>query len=91
LHAIRAGAELWEGAGEDAFLGSAMAEARVRGFQGADYSAFDKVLACAKHFAAYGAAEAGRDYNTVDMSETHAARSLPAAFKAAKDAGAGSL
>src|SRR5205085_4304217 len=58
-----------EGAGEDPFLGAAMARARVRGFQGGDSSAPDRVLACAKHWVAYGAAEAGRDYNTVDMSE----------------------
>src|SRR5688500_8102708 len=50
-----------EGAGEDPFLGAAFAAARVRGFQGADYSAPDKVLACAKHWVAYGAAEGGRD------------------------------
>src|SRR5438045_13063 len=53
-----------EGAGEDTYLGSQFAFARVRGFQGADYSAPDRMMACAKHFAAYGAAEAGRDYNT---------------------------
>src|SRR5437762_9530126 len=58
-----------EGAGEDPFLGAAFARARVRGFQGGDYSAPDRVVACAKHWVAYGAAEAGRDYNTVDMSE----------------------
>src|SRR5205085_10545654 len=58
-----------EGAGEDTYLGMAMARARVRGFQGSDYSARDRVVACAKHFVAYGAAESGRDYNTTDMSE----------------------
>ncbi len=58
-----------EGAGEDPFLGAAMAAAQVRGFQGKDVSAPDSILACAKHFAAYGAAEAGRDYAAVDMSE----------------------
>jgi len=58
-----------EGAGEDPFMGSAVAAARVRGFQGRDLTAPDSVLACVKHFAAYGAAVAGRDYNTVDMSE----------------------
>ena len=62
-----------EGAGEDPYLGAAMARARVRGFQGRDYSAPDKILACAKHWVAYGAAEAGRDYNTVDVSERAAA------------------
>ena len=50
-------------------LGSAMARARVRGFQGTDCSAREKVLACAKHWVAYGAAEGGRDYNTTDVSE----------------------
>src|SRR5215813_7057849 len=80
-----------EGAGEDTFLGAAMARARVRGFQGSDYSAPDKVVACAKHWVAYGAAQAGRDYNTTDMSE-HTLRSvyLPP-FKAAVDAGVGTL
>ena len=58
-----------EGAGEDPFLGSEVARARVRGFQGHDLTAPDAVLACVKHYAAYGAPVAGRDYNTVDMSE----------------------
>src|SRR2546423_8168107 len=58
-----------EGAGEDPYLGAAMARARVRGFQGRDYSAQDKVVACAKHWVAYGATEGGRDYNTTDVSE----------------------
>ena len=58
-----------EGSGEDPFLGSVMARARVLGFQGSDYSAADKVVACAKHWVAYGAAEGGRDYNTTDLSE----------------------
>jgi len=58
-----------EGAGEDPFLGAAFARARVLGFQGRDYSERNKVLACAKHFVGYGAAEGGRDYNTTDMSE----------------------
>ena len=58
-----------EGAGEDPYLGAAFARARVRGFQGDDYSQPDRVVACAKHWVAYGAAEAGRDYNTVDVSE----------------------
>jgi beta-glucosidase len=57
-----------EGAGEDPYLCSVLAAARVRGFQGDDLSAPDTMLACAKHFAAYGAAEGGRDYNTVDIS-----------------------
>ena len=58
-----------EGAGEDHYLGARMARARGRGFQGADYSAPERVVACAKHWVAYGAAEAGRDYNTTDVSE----------------------
>ena len=80
-----------EGAGEDPFLGSAIARARVRGFQGADYSAPDKVLACAKHWVAYGAAEAGRDYNTTDMSETTLREIYFPPFKAAIDAGVGTF
>ncbi len=58
-----------EGAGEDTFLGSVMARAYVKGYQGDDLSRSDAVAACVKHFAAYGAANAGREYNTVDMSE----------------------
>jgi beta-glucosidase len=58
-----------EGAGEDPYLGSVVAAARVRGFQGHDLTDPQSVAACAKHFAAYGAAEGGRDYNTVDISE----------------------
>lgn len=58
-----------EGAGEDPYLGSLIARARVRGFQGSNFNSADKVMACVKHFAAYGAPIAGRDYNTVDMSE----------------------
>jgi beta-glucosidase len=80
-----------EGAGEDVFLGSEMARVRVRGFQGADFSAIDRVMACAKHFAAYGAAEAGRDYNTTDMSERVLREVYLPPFKAAIDAGVGSF
>jgi beta-glucosidase len=80
-----------EGAGEDTFLGIAMARARVRGFQGTDYSAQDKVVACAKHFVAYGAAEGGRDYNTTDMSENTLRSVYLPPFKAAVDAGVGTL
>src|SRR5690606_30614548 len=58
-----------EGAGEDTYLGSAIARARVRGIQGDGFENADRLLACVKHFAAYGAPIAGRDYNTVDMSE----------------------
>jgi beta-glucosidase len=80
-----------EGAGEDPFLGAAFARARVRGFQGTDYGASDRVVACAKHFAAYGAAEAGRDYNTVDISERTLREIYFPPFKAAVDAGVGTL
>jgi beta-glucosidase len=80
-----------EGAGEDAYLGSMFARARVRGFQGADYSAPDRIVACAKHWVAYGAAEAGRDYNTVDMSETSLREVYFRPFKAAVDAGVGTF
>ena len=80
-----------EGSGEDAHLGSIMATARVRGFQGDDFSRPDRVIACAKHWVAYGAAEAGRDYNTTDMSE-HTLRSVYfPPFKAAVDAGVGTF
>lgn len=82
---------IMEGAGEDTFLGVSMAKARVRGFQGADFSATDRVMACLKHFAAYGAAEAGRDYNTVDMSERKLREIYLPPFEAGKDAGAGSF
>jgi beta-glucosidase len=80
-----------EGAGEDTYLGSQMARARVRGFQGSDYSAQDRVVACAKHFVAYGAAESGRDYNTTDMSEQRLREVYLPPFKAAVDAGVGTL
>jgi beta-glucosidase len=80
-----------EGAGEDPFLGAAFARARVRGFQGSDYGAPDKILACAKHFVAYGAAEGGRDYNTTDLSENTLREIYLPPFKAAVDAGVGTL
>src|SRR5437588_1554207 len=80
-----------EGAGEDPFLGAAFARARVRGFQGRDYSALDKVLACAKHWVAYGAAEAGRDYNTTDLSEGTLRQIYFPPFKAAIDEGVGTF
>jgi beta-glucosidase len=80
-----------EGAGEDTFLGSQIAFARVRGFQGFDFSANDRVMACAKHFIGYGAAEAGRDYNTTDMSEQRLREVYLPPFKAAVDAGVGSF
>ncbi|TMI95838.1 MAG: glycosyl hydrolase, partial [Bacillati bacterium ANGP1] len=80
-----------EGSGEDPYLGSVMAAARVRGFQGADLHAADAVLATAKHFAAYGGAEGGRDYNTVDVSERTLRETYLPPFRAAVDAGAGSI
>ena len=80
-----------EGAGEDPFLGAAFARARVRGFQGSDYGAPGKILACAKHWVAYGAAEGGRDYNTTDMSENTLREIYFPPFKAAVDSGVGTL
>ncbi|MEG8946377.1 beta-glucosidase BglX [Rosettibacter firmus] len=80
-----------EGSGEDPYLGSVMAAARVKGYQGNDLSAGNTILACAKHFAAYGAAEGGRDYNTVDISERTLREIYLRPFKAAVDAGVGSL
>jgi beta-glucosidase len=76
-----------EGSGEDTYLGSKMAYARVKGFQGDDLMAVNTILACTKHFAAYGAAEAGRDYNTVDMSERVLRETYLPPFKATVDAG----
>ncbi len=80
-----------EGAGEDPYLGAVMAWARVRGFQGTDYSAPNRVVACAKHWVGYGAAEAGRDYNTTDMSEWTLREVYFPPFKAALDAGVGTF
>lgn len=77
-----------EGAGEDPYLGSLIAKARVKGFQGKGLGNLDAVMACAKHFAAYGAAIGGRDYNTVDMSERTLWEVYLPPFKAAVDAGA---
>jgi beta-glucosidase len=77
-----------EGAGEDTYLGSRIAVARVHGFQGKKLGATDSVMATAKHFAAYGAAVAGRDYNAVDMSEQQLFEVYLPPFKAAADAGA---
>jgi beta-glucosidase len=80
-----------EGAGEDPYLGSVMASAKVRGFQGTDLSADNTLLATAKHYAAYGGAEAGRDYNTVDVSERTLREIYLPPFRAAVAAGAGSV
>ncbi|HEY0044715.1 MAG TPA: glycoside hydrolase family 3 N-terminal domain-containing protein [Allosphingosinicella sp.] len=77
-----------EGAGEDVHLGQLFAAARVKGFQGARLDATDTMLACAKHFAAYGAAEAGLDYNTVDISERTLREVYLPPFQSAFDAGA---
>ncbi|MFV8352099.1 beta-glucosidase BglX [Flavobacterium sp. XS2P14] len=76
-----------EGAGEDPFLGSKIAVARVQGFQGEDLAATNTILACAKHFAGYAFAESGRDYNTVDISESELQNTIFPPFKAAADAG----
>jgi beta-glucosidase len=76
-----------EGAGEDSWLGARIAAARVRGFQGARLGGVESVMATAKHFAAYGAATAGRDYNAADMSERLLRETYLPPFKAARDAG----
>ena len=76
-----------EGAGEDVWLGSLIAAARVRGFQGQSLSAPDTLLACAKHFAAYGAAQAGRDYHAADVSDRTLEDTYLPPFKACIDAG----
>ena len=78
---------IMEGAGEDPYLGAQAAAARVRGFQGKDLAALDTIAACAKHYAAYGFAEAGRDYNTVDISEQTLRNVVLPPFKAAAEAG----
>jgi len=77
-----------EGAGEDTYLGSKIAYARVKGFQGNKLGDLNSVMACVKHFAAYGAATGGRDYNSVDMSERMLFETYLPPFKAALDAGA---
>jgi beta-glucosidase len=80
-----------EGSGEDPFLGSVMAAAWTRGYQGKDLADPTAMLACAKHFVAYGAAEGGRDYNTTDVSERVLRDVYLPPFKAAQDAGAGTF
>ncbi|MBN9351063.1 MAG: beta-glucosidase BglX [Chitinophagaceae bacterium] len=80
-----------EGSGEDPFLGSVMAKAMVNGYQLNDLSKDNTVMACVKHFALYGAAEAGRDYNTVDMSKVRMYNEYLPPYKAAVDAGVGSV
>lgn len=80
-----------EGAGEDAYLGAAMARAYVRGYQGRTLSAPDSVAASVKHFAAYGAAESGREYNTTDMSESRLRQVYLPPYKAAVEAGSATV
>lgn len=80
-----------EGSGEDPFLGSAIAVAMVKGYQGKNLAADNTLLACVKHFALYGAAEAGRDYHSVDMSRIKMFNDYLPPYKAAIDAGVGTV
>jgi len=80
-----------EGSGEDPYLGSEIAKAMVNGFQGDDLSANNTIMSCVKHYALYGASEAGRDYNTVDMSRHRMYNEYFPPYKAAVDAGVGSV
>ena len=80
-----------EGNGEDPFLGSQIAKAMVRGYQGNDLTKNNTIMSCVKHYALYGAAEAGRDYNTTDMSRQRMFNDYMPPYKAAADAGAGSF
>jgi beta-glucosidase len=80
-----------EGAGEDPYLGSQVAKAMVTGYQGNDLSKDNTLIACVKHFALYGAADGGRDYNTVDMSRVKMYNYYLPPYKAAVDAGTGSV
>ncbi len=80
-----------EGSGEDPYLGSKIAAAMVRGYQGTDLSKNNTILSCVKHFALYGAPEAGREYNTVDMSRIKMYNDYFPPYKAAVEAGAGSV
>lgn len=80
-----------EGSGEDPFLGSEVAKAMIKGYQGNNMEANNEIMACVKHFALYGAPEAGRDYNTVDMSHQRMFNDYMAPYKAAVEAGAGSV
>lgn len=80
-----------EGSGEDPYLGSEIAKAMVYGYQGKDLSLKNTIMACVKHFALYGAGEAGRDYNTVDMSHLRMFNEYFPPYKAAVDAGVGSV
>lgn len=80
-----------EGSGEDPFLGSEIAKAMVRGFQGNDFNSNTSIMSCVKHYALYGASEAGRDYNTTDMSRVRMYNEYLPPYKAAVDAGVGSV
>jgi beta-glucosidase len=80
-----------EGAGEDPYLGGRVARAMVHGYQGDSYAGANKVMACVKHFALYGGAEAGRDYDTVDMSRLRMYNEYLPPYKAAVDANVGSV
>ena len=80
-----------EGSGEDTYLSSEIAKVMVKGYQGDDLSKFNTIMACVKHFALYGAAESGRDYNTTDMSLHRMYNEYLPPYKAAIDAGAGSV
>jgi beta-glucosidase len=80
-----------EGAGEDPYLGAQIARAMVRGYQGGDLSRSNALMACVKHFALYGAVQAGRDYNTVDMSRLQMYEYYLPPYRAAVEAGAGSV
>ncbi len=80
-----------EGSGEDPYLGSQIAKAMVQGYQGKDLTLHNTIMACVKHYALYGASEAGRDYNTTDMSRNRMYNEYFPPYKAAVDAGAGSI
>lgn len=80
-----------EGSGEDTYLGAEIAKAMVRGYQGKDLAANNTIMSCVKHYALYGASEAGRDYNTVDMSRHRMYNEYLPPYKAAVDVGAGSI
>lgn len=80
-----------EGSGEDPYLGSQIAKAMVKGYQGNDFKSGKTIMSCVKHYALYGAAEAGRDYNTTDMSRQTMYNTYFPPFKAAADAGVGSF
>src|SRR5207244_3045760 len=80
-----------EGAGEDPYLGAKIATAMIRGYQGKDLSGDNTLMACVKHFALYGAAEGGRDYNTADMSRIKMYEYYLPPYKAAVKAGSGSV